>query len=333
MWLDLEMITQVATFANAGDRGLKSRFTHPSMSSDGLGRHLGRIQDVEVQGDQAIGDLHLAMMSHDTPDGDLADYVMDLASEDPEMAGLSIVFDYDYQAMEDFHLAHGAEWAEDDWGKYLSLENFDSPDELNTENLVHVRMSGLRAADIVDEPAANEGGLFDRQSAPRDADRFLAFVARISEEDPGEFSGIDPDRARAFLGRWLTSHGLHLTHDTEPPMATQTNPEVAPEATPPTLESYHEALDKYTKAFGPANGSTWFREGLSFDVCQTREIMALKQEKEELEAKLKKSDERLSSLSLGEAEPIDTTGSGGTEPGKKRTLESLMSVPALPSRN
>jgi hypothetical protein len=93
MWMDLEAISQVATFANAGEAGLKSRFTHPGMSSDGLGRHLGRIQETEVMGDQAIGNLHLAMLSHNTPEGDLADYVMDLADEDPQAAGLSIVFE------------------------------------------------------------------------------------------------------------------------------------------------------------------------------------------------------------------------------------------------
>ena len=87
MWIDDVTLSQVAEYANQGKHGIKSRFTHPSMSADGMGRHLGRIKDVRVEGDRVLGDLHFAKSAHATPDGNLAEYVMELAEEDPAAAG------------------------------------------------------------------------------------------------------------------------------------------------------------------------------------------------------------------------------------------------------
>ena len=57
MWLDNEFLGSVAEAINSqGDQGIKSRFTHPSMSGDGLGRFLGRIKDGRVSGDQVLAD-------------------------------------------------------------------------------------------------------------------------------------------------------------------------------------------------------------------------------------------------------------------------------------
>ena len=111
-----------------------------------MGRHLGRLKDVRVEGEKVIGDLHFAQSAHATPEGDLAEYVMKLAEEDPAAAGLSIVFEHDQEAEQKFMTK-------------FSGDSFMSPDEDNVRNLPHVRLAKLRAADIVDEPAANPEGL------------------------------------------------------------------------------------------------------------------------------------------------------------------------------
>src|SRR5580698_1939845 len=42
VWLDDVFLSQVANAINSSRSGRKSRFTHPSLSSDGLGKFLGR---------------------------------------------------------------------------------------------------------------------------------------------------------------------------------------------------------------------------------------------------------------------------------------------------
>ena len=71
--------------------GTKSRFTHPGMSDDGLGKFLGRSREARIDGDRVRADLHLDPSASITPDGNLADYVMTLAENDPEAFGSSLV--------------------------------------------------------------------------------------------------------------------------------------------------------------------------------------------------------------------------------------------------
>src|SRR5690606_29112927 len=91
-WLDQEFVESVAMLAGEKTSGLKVRFTHPSLSADGLGTFMGRAFQGRTQGNQALSDIHFSKSSHNTPDGDLADYVMTLAEEDPEAFAMSIVF-------------------------------------------------------------------------------------------------------------------------------------------------------------------------------------------------------------------------------------------------
>ena len=148
LWIDASFLEDVRDEINAG--GIKARFTHPGLSSDGIGTKLGRFYDAEIIGDQVYADLHFQEAATKTPDGDLADYVMTLAEETPEDFGLSIVFEHDVQDMErltDENTVNG---------------RFISPDEDNKNNYEHARLAALRAADVVDTPAANPDGLFQR---------------------------------------------------------------------------------------------------------------------------------------------------------------------------
>lgn len=85
--------------------GTKSRFTHPGLSSDGLGKFLGRAKDPRI--DQVTvnrdgksvtlaavrADLHLAESAFKTPNGDLGSYVLDLAEEDSDAFSSSVVIE------------------------------------------------------------------------------------------------------------------------------------------------------------------------------------------------------------------------------------------------
>src|SRR4051812_26748106 len=80
---DKQSIADIVRLAADHSNGLKSRFTHPSLSEDGLGKFLGRTKNIRVDGTKARGDLHLDPTSFNTPSGNLGGYVMDLAKSDP----------------------------------------------------------------------------------------------------------------------------------------------------------------------------------------------------------------------------------------------------------
>ena len=101
-WIDETFLDQVVAVGNAIDTGLKSRFTHPGLCSDGLGKFLGRTRNFRRVDGRVVGDLHFAQAGSKSPDGDLAGYVMDLADEDPDAFGASIVFYHDMGAEQEF---------------------------------------------------------------------------------------------------------------------------------------------------------------------------------------------------------------------------------------
>lgn len=281
-WVDSEFNEQVAEHINQPNKGIKSRFTHPSLSGDGLGRHLGRITNARVEGDQVIADQHFSESSHNTPDGDLASYLMELAEEDPESYGLSIVFAHDQSASEQFTADHS------EGGAFLS------PDPMNIENLPHSRLAELRAVDAVDEPAANPDGLFRReQEIAEEADAIASYAFGLSNEPPAVAClGIDAGRVRGFVQRFLNNNDLNIgakqmaeETNTVEEETTESTVEVveSQEAEQPTAEAEAApALSAKTgqdflDAFGD-QGGVWFAQGKSFDMCLALQNKALQEE-------------------------------------------------------
>ena len=146
LMIDRVTLRQFAERANATRNGLKSRFTHPGLSADGLGKHLGRMRDFRVEGDKVLGDLYLSETAARSPNGDLRAYVESLAEEDPEAFGMSVVVD-GYGA---WVLGDGRE-QEDDGGQRPQGARDKFP---------ALRIVEAYAVDAVDEPAANRDGLF-----------------------------------------------------------------------------------------------------------------------------------------------------------------------------
>jgi hypothetical protein len=214
-WIDATALAQVRDAINAAKAdGIKARFTHPALSADGLGSFLGRAMGpAEIDGDRVVADLHFSESAHKTPDGDLASYVMDLAEEDPDQFGASIVFAHDRKSESEFENEHTEEITDVIDGKERKRQRFKSPDPENVQNFYHIRIRELRAVDAVDEPAANPTGLFTRgQEVAREADELLSYACGLTTDVPvvGAFN-IHPDRLAGFVGRFLEEHGLTLT--------------------------------------------------------------------------------------------------------------------------
>jgi len=227
-WIDGVFLDQVAGAINAAD-GVKSRFTHPDLSGDGLGKHLGRVTDATREGDVVRADLHADPNARKAPDGDLAGYVLGLAESDPEAFGASIAFYGDREAERAFMKEHGGTDRE---GNY-DPDNFKSPDPANKDNLPHIRMRQLRAVDIVDEPAANPAGLFHRgDELAAEAESLMSFVIGLTDEKPSLSTfNIDPERVEGFFARFLHRHGLQITSAGKDfsDMPGETKAEAAPE--------------------------------------------------------------------------------------------------------
>lgn len=201
MWIDKGFLQETADAINeSADRGIKSRFTHPDMSGDGLGRFLGRVKTARAIGNQVFADLHVSELAHSTPEGDLGEFVMDMAEKEPDMFGTSTVFRRNIDAEDEFHVDHT-----DKRGQ------FKSPDRNNAENMPHFRLAELRAVDAVDEPAANPEGMFHRGSVVTDASALLDYAFGLADTVP-ELSSldIDPDRMVAFLERYLARNGMRI---------------------------------------------------------------------------------------------------------------------------
>jgi hypothetical protein len=204
-YIDKTMLSQVVDAINdKGNLGIKIRFAHPSMSGDGIGTSLGKGRNARLSeaGDSVVFDLNFSNASTKTPDGNLADYVMTLAEESPEDFGMSISFQRDIEAEDEYRLANLNEDGQ-----------FVTPDERNVDNLKHVRLRKLMAIDAVDTPAANPKGLFysSKNGVLDIANEALSYITGISDHAPDSSSfGVHPDRAKAFFSRFLATNNLKL---------------------------------------------------------------------------------------------------------------------------
>jgi len=202
-WIDEVMVQQVYDALAA--KNVKVRFTHPGLSSDGLGKYLGTTGNPWKAPGRVLLDINFSQSSRNTPDGDLGGYVMQLTQENSEALGMSIVFEQDFEAEDEFYNDHTV--IEDGHAKFVS------PDPANVHNFHHVRLKKLRAVDVVDEPASNPNGMFHVESPVlSEARQIASFALGIASERPEcvAFSAVNPERIRGFVARFLEEHQLEI---------------------------------------------------------------------------------------------------------------------------
>ena len=202
--VSLEKIVQLG---NEKRGGLRSRFTHPSLSSDGLGKFLGRSHGLAIGQalDERTGkmveavraDLHFDKTAlEEGPDGGkpLGIYVMDLAESDPNAISSSIVLRFD----EEFRRKTDGTLETDKDGE--TLPPLWRPKE-------------LLASDIVDTGDAVDGLL----SAGINPGELPDGVVRMASQALDQlFAGASRDvvraRGQAFLERYLDGrYGVIVT--------------------------------------------------------------------------------------------------------------------------
>lgn len=297
MWCDEIFLASIVDAMNeVGDSGLKARFTHPGMCSDGMGKFLGRFENPVLVDGKVLADLHFSEAAHIAPDGDLAEYVMKLSQTDPDMFGTSIVFSRDLEAETEFTDSNE-----------IPGEGFESPDETNTRNLLHCRLLKLRACDVVDTPAANPDGLFSLSSGAeltKSIDAFASYILLNDDQERPELNEqfqVDPDRAKLYFANFLDRHDLEIkTKGDQMPKEL--------EAEEPKTEDFAANLKKYTTEFGSERGVEYFQAGKTFEEALQAE---LKFQKEEISSQSETIDElkdTVESLNVGEDEGAGFTG-------------------------
>ena len=267
-------LQQVADHGNAATRGIKSRWTHPSMSSDGLGSSVGRARNFRVEGNSVYADIHVLKTSDYSPRGNIGQYILDLAEEDPESFGLSIVADFSEEMQADLS-------------------------DLQAGEKLPLRLKGLRAVDFVDEPAATRGGLFDIHDKRDLAPVVSSLISEHFEDVP----------RKEVVARLLGFLSLHYGEDVMADAAENAGQDQQQEAAPATVATPApaamslEAAQPFMVAFGD-RGAKWFLEGKSMADC----LSIVNKEIGELNADLQKQVDdlqaRLSVVDLGEAAPV-----------------------------
>ena len=160
LFVDGEFLDKVTELGNGLTQGLKARFGHPNMCSTALGTFLGRWKGLYRDGDTVRGNLFLSNTAKETPHGNLHEYVLNLAADEPDMFGVSIDFTRDIEAEQEAGI-----------------------DEKTGFQIA--RAKKLRSADAVDSPAATDG-LFSRFSGETVAGQ----ITRFLDENPDVWDAL-----------------------------------------------------------------------------------------------------------------------------------------------
>lgn len=186
-----QSLSEIVKVGNAVRGGLRSHFTHADLSGDGLGKFLGRAQNLSLgttvngagETVKAVrGDLHFDQSAYKTPNGNLADYVMTLAESDPAAISSSLVI----VPREEPQVDGRGNLKLDKDGEPLPALWF--PEK-------------LKASDIVSEGAAVDGLL----GAEDDADSLVALASQgLDRLFAGQTREVVEARCQEYLNRYLS---------------------------------------------------------------------------------------------------------------------------------
>ena len=213
--LDSEFVSRIVALGAEKRQGIKARFGHPNMCSTALGTFIGRFKNFRQVGTQAKADLFLSNEAKETPHGNLYDYVLGMANNEPDMFGTSIVFTPGRLYQRD-----------EDGNKEIIVDEF-AADPLRP---LFVECQSLHACDAVDEPAANDG-LFSRFANETIAGQVTEFL----DLNPDIWDAIstNPSIVEALarygnkMDEFITRYREYRSNSTEVTMTDETREEVA----------------------------------------------------------------------------------------------------------
>ena len=90
--IDAQTLSQIVQLGNEKEKGIKARFGHPNMCSSSFGTYIGRFKNFQLQNDSVVADLYLDEVCKVSPSGNLYDYIIRMAKNNPDMFGASMAF-------------------------------------------------------------------------------------------------------------------------------------------------------------------------------------------------------------------------------------------------
>ncbi len=164
--VDATTLTAIAALGNATTSGIKSHFKHNDEDADALGTQVARGRNFRVVGDKVLCDVHMLASSKISPNGNLHDYVLKFADESPEDFGLSVIMRF------------SRAWKMPDGSEVIAKTKPAGA----VGDLPFARPTKLSALDFVDDPAANEDGLFSAGDHDADDTSTNGYTMKISQE-------------------------------------------------------------------------------------------------------------------------------------------------------
>jgi hypothetical protein len=190
--MEQSFIDELVRLANQYPKGLKARFGHPNMCSEALGTEMGRVSNWRVEGERALADLTFSAAAAISPThGNMPDWVMTTAEEDPNLIGFSIVFTAKKEAY----------YYDDEGHQIFVTSEYDVP----ADKKCFVQIAKIHGSDLVDEPAATEG-LFSTNLHAETITNFL-------DEHPEIFTLLHnrPELFNEFMARYNSNKPLRTS--------------------------------------------------------------------------------------------------------------------------
>lgn len=192
---DEKSLRQIVSIMRLNKNGTKVRLGHGTMSDDGVSRFMGRAKNprldsvtVSRDGKEAQllavrADLYLAEAAFETnPNGNLGEWLLTLADEDPGAIGSSLVL----QAQEEWRLdTHKQRKRDDDGNELPPLW----------------RVTKIHSSDIVSDGAAVDELL---SAEGMDSNLLLQGVSLLDAQFAGQTREVVRARLSAFMERYLT---------------------------------------------------------------------------------------------------------------------------------
>lgn len=196
-YADETFTSTIVEQGNEFPQGMKARFGHPNMSSTTLGTFIGRWRNFQIDGGNAYADLHLDEITKKAQlEGkgiSMWDYILDMASNNPDMFGNSIVFRPKRSEVK-------REEIEPEEVDLAYDEIIEQKEDTVIVDRRYARIKNLLASDLVDSPAATES-LFASFSTEKD---FAFHATTFLDENPEIFKLLNenPEVLDGFMEKY-----------------------------------------------------------------------------------------------------------------------------------
>lgn len=178
-YFNMKFLNDLVAKGNEQKQGVKSRFGHPNMCAESLGTFVGRYKNFRLENEKVYADLHIDQITKKTQvEGKgitMYDYIMDMAENNPDMFGNSIVVSCQFFEEE--------------------IEN-ESGKKERVESLI---LDQIVSSDLVDDPAATDA-LFSNN--PNDLG---VLITDFLDQNPQVFQTIvkKPEIIEDFFSRYV----------------------------------------------------------------------------------------------------------------------------------